>query len=206
MVKQIVLWRHGQTDYNREGRFQGQFDVPLNAHGLAQAKATAPVVAAFGIDSIHSSDLTRAFQTATALAEYTGLPVEKNPLLRELSVGDWEGKTREDIGRIWPDQLEAWNTGQDVRPPNGESRAESTARVVAAIHEIVANAGEDESVAIVAHGAVLRGAAEALLGLGADHTGYLGVMMNCGYGVLTPRRGTWVLRQWSAGEDPGAVA
>ncbi|WP_349828892.1 histidine phosphatase family protein [Brevibacterium litoralis] len=206
MVAQLVLWRHGQTDYNKAGRFQGQVDVPLNATGRAQAAATAPVVAAFGIDSIHSSDLTRARTTAQALADVTGLPVHENPHLRELSVGDWEDLTREEVGARWPDQLEAWNTGQDVRPPGGESRTESTARVVAAIREIVADAGEDETVAVVAHGAVLRGAAEALLGLGTDDTGHLGVMTNCGYGVLTPRRGTWVLRHWSAGEDPGAVA
>lgn len=206
MAAKIVLWRHGQTDYNAEGRFQGHADIPLNDTGRAQARAAASVLATFGIDRIISSDLARARETAEILSERTGVPVEKNSLLREISVGEWQGRTREEIAEFWPDQLAAWFEGVDMRPPGGESRSESAARVTAAIREIVAAAGEDETLAIVAHGAVLRGSAEVLLGLDDDDAGYLGVMANCGYGVLTPRRGSWVLRAWGISYDPATIA
>ena len=206
MVASLILLRHGQTDYNAEGRFQGQADIPLNELGRSQARAAAEALAGSGIDRIVSSDLARAYETAQALAARTGAGLEADPLLREISVGEWQGRTRSEIAEIWPDQLAAWQSGVDMRPPGGESRRESSARVVAAIREIVAGAGAEETLAVVAHGAVLRGAAEELLGLGREGAGYLGVMANCGYGVLTPRRDTWVLRSWGASSDPAAVA
>ena len=206
MVAAIILLRHGQTDYNAEGRFQGQEDIPLNALGRSQAEAAAQALSASGIDRIVSSDLRRAHETAEALSAATGAGLELDARLREISVGEWQGRTRDEIAGIWPEELAAWFSGADMRPPGGESRRESSARVVTAIREIVAAAGEDETLAIVAHGAVLRGAAEELLGLGREGAGFLGVMANCGYGVLTPRRDTWVLRSWGASSDPAAVA
>lgn len=199
MAPTIVLWRHGQTDYNAEGRFQGQADVPLNDIGRAQARAAAEALAGFGIDRIVSSDLARAHETAMTLSARIGVEVEKDPLLREISVGRWEGLTRDEIAQQDPDQMAAWLSGVDMRPPGGESRKEAAVRVVSAIRTIVARSTDAETIAIVAHGAVLRGAAEELLGLNHEDAGFLGVMVNCGYGVLAPRRDTWVLRSWGIG-------
>ncbi|MCT1691347.1 histidine phosphatase family protein [Brevibacterium sp. p3-SID960] len=204
MVQALYFVRHGETDYNREGRFQGHADIPLNARGREQAAAVAAQLAGHGIRTIVSSDLSRARETADAIAGALGVAVEENPLLRELNVGDWQAKTRQEISEIWPEQLAAWLGGQDMRPPGGESRSESANRVVQAIRALVAEIGEvDGAIAIVAHGAVLRGAAEELLGMSAG-SGSLGVLGNCAYGVLTPRRDAWVLRSWgmSATDTP----
>ncbi|MFB9775657.1 histidine phosphatase family protein [Brevibacterium otitidis] len=204
MVDALYFVRHGETDFNREGRFQGHADIPLNALGREQAAAVAAELAGHDIRMVVSSDLSRARETADAIAGRLGVEVQENPLLRELSVGEWESKTRDEIREIWPELLAAWLGGQDMRPPGGESRSESANRVVQAIRALVAEIGDfDGAIAIVAHGAVLRGAAEELLGMG-ESSGSLGVLGNCAYGVLTPRRDSWVLRNWgmSATDTP----
>lgn len=204
MVEALYFVRHGETDYNREGRFQGHADIPLNARGREQAAAVAAELADHDIRTIVSSDLSRARETADAIASALGVEVEENPLLRELNVGDWQAKTRAEVSEIWPQQFAAWLSGQDMCPPGGESRSESADRVVQAIRALVADIGEvDGAIAIVAHGAVLRGAAEELLGMGGA-SGSLGVLGNCAYGVLAPRRDAWVLRSWgmSAADTP----
>ena len=137
MVAAIILLRHGQTDYNAEGRFQGQEDIPLNALGRSQAEAAAQALSASGIDRIVSSDLRRAHETAEALSAATGAGLEFDARLREISVGEWQGRTRDEIAGIWPEELAAWFSGADMRPPGGESRRESSARVVTAIRDIV---------------------------------------------------------------------
>lgn len=99
----VVIWRHGQTDWNIENRFQGHSDIPLNKVGEYQAREAAKVLAGMKPDRIIASDLMRAKATAQALADLVDLTVEINPLLRETNGGKWEGKTgpenRAEIGR-----------------------------------------------------------------------------------------------------------
>lgn len=206
MVRSLTLLRHGRTSYNAEGRFQGQVDVPLDDLGVMQAQAVAAHLSkTTAVTRIVSSDLRRAAQTAQALSEATGVPVTHDRALREINVGDWESYTREEVSQKWPDELAAWLAGTDMRPPGGESRKESATRVFDAITRLVGDASEDEDLVIVAHGAVIRGATEMLLGMEAGH-GRLGVLTNCTYAQLSPGREGWVLRTWGGGAESVARA
>lgn len=193
MTRTVVFWRHGQTDYNLAGRFQGQSDIPLNAVGEDQAARAAADLAELGPGLIVSSDLVRAQATADALASRVGLSVGRDARLRETSFGDWEGLTRDEITQSWPDELHTWLSGADTRPPGGETRTESAHRVAAAITDIVTGS-DAEVIVIVAHGAVLRGAAEELLEM--TGTGRLAVLGNCGHGEFGFTGDRWVLRHW----------
>ena len=95
----LFLFRHGQTDWNREGRLQGHTDTPLNAAGLAQAEALAKRLLAHRLDAVVSSDLTRALTSARIIAEVSGVPLLTDPGLREVSVGLAEGKLWEEPRR-----------------------------------------------------------------------------------------------------------
>ena len=110
----LVLWRHGQTTYNAEHRFQGQRDVPLNALGRAQAQRAAKHLAGLHPAAIWSSDLVRASETADCLADLTGLVVQTDKDLRERHGGAWEGLTIDEIRERYPEDLAAWD------PPGGE--------------------------------------------------------------------------------------
>lgn len=90
-MTRLILVRHGETDWNVEGRYQGHSDVPLNARGRAQAARLAEALRGSDIRAIYSSDLARARETAEALAHATRLAVQHDPRLREIDQGDWEG-------------------------------------------------------------------------------------------------------------------
>jgi broad specificity phosphatase PhoE len=127
----LVLWRHGQTAWNAEGRFQGHRDVPLDAAGWEQAERAAPYLAAMRPVAIVSSDLARAAQTAAALARITGLSVQFDEDLRERFGGGWEGLTGAEIRASSPPQaVAAWV------PPDGESSSAVADRAASALVRI----------------------------------------------------------------------
>lgn len=135
----LYLVRHGQTPWNIEGRYQGHLDPPLTELGQQQARTTAAQLAPLGFEAIYSSDLARAHQTALALAEQTGLPVQLDPRLREINQGEWEGVLIGDIRARWPDAIQGWETDPwQHHPPGGERLEELQQRLFAAIDEIVA--------------------------------------------------------------------
>lgn len=193
MTRTVIFWRHGQTDYNVERRFQGQSDIPLNEVGRTQAAQAASYLSELRPGSIVSSDLSRAADTADELASLLNVDVTRDERLRETAFGQWEGRTRDEIRGSWPHELEQWLSGADMNPPGGESRSESGRRVASAITDIVDHS-EAETIAIVAHGAVLRAAAELLLGM--DGPGRLAVLGNCGHGEFGFTGSNWVLRSW----------
>lgn len=151
------LWivRHGQTDWNVEGRYQGQADQPLNAVGLAQASAAAAKLQGQRFAAIYSSDLQRARVTAEVIATALGMPVQVDCRLREVNQGEWEGMLTADIQARY---AEEWAARQQDRlhtaPPGGESLAQVAARVLAGVDEI-ARRHTDEAVVIVSHGLAL---------------------------------------------------
>jgi probable phosphoglycerate mutase len=162
-VTTILLARHGETDWNRDFRFQGHADVPLNDTGRAQARALAQSLAAEPIDAVYSSDLLRARETAEIVAESLGLPLEVDEGLREIDVGSWQGSTRAQLdGRAW----------------DGETYDDHRRRTVAALLRI-AERHPDVHVLVVAHGGTLRRVQEAAGGEAQP------VVENCATWVVT---------------------
>lgn len=103
METHVFLVRHGETPWNRERRFQGHQDIPLSPAGLSQAKRLAQSLKGETFDAVYSSDLRRAVQTAEIIAQEKNLPVVKLKALRERSMGEWEGLTREEVAARFPD-------------------------------------------------------------------------------------------------------
>jgi probable phosphoglycerate mutase len=144
-VTTILLARHGETDWNLQGRFQGWADPPLNETGRAQARSLAEQLAEVPFDAVYSSDLRRAHETALIVAEPHAVPVVVDPGLREIDVGSWSGLTRPEIDARFP--------GADHH--DGETREEHLSRVLEAV-ERIARAHPGERILIVSHGGSLR--------------------------------------------------
>ena len=134
MTKLLVI-RHGHAEGNAEHRFIGQTDVPLDELGHFQAEALANRLRATPIDRIVSSDLRRAIDTITPLADHLGLSIERDPRLREISNGEWSGLLPAEISARWPDLWAAYRTGDDVARPGGEQWATVRERVVASARD-----------------------------------------------------------------------
>jgi len=198
-----VLWRHGQTIWNAEHRFQGQSDIPLDETGQAQAERAARLLAALHPDLIVSSDLTRAAATAAALGRLAGLEVALDKDLRERHGGCWEGLTDTEIRTRYPVEHANWT------PPDGEPSSVVAERVAGALHR-VAEAASEPGVAtglavVVSHGAALRLGMARLLGLPEELSGVLGPLSNCSWSVLGRWRGRWRLLEHNAGTLPEPV-
>ena len=197
-IVRLVLWRHGQTTYNAERRFQGQSDVPLNEAGLAQAEEAAPYLAALKPDAIFASDLSRAATTASTLARLTGLQVQLDKDLRERGAGSWEGLTAVEIAERFPEEYAAW------APPDGETSAAVADRAEAAMHRIADSLTGGGLAVVVGHGGCLSFGAARLLGIG-DELRALGPFGNCRWSVLSRRFGKWRLLEHNAGVLPEPV-
>lgn len=154
-VTTILAVRHGETAWNRESRIQGQLDIPLNALGLAQARRLGQALAGETIDAIYASDLTRAWQTAEAVAATTGLPLTAEPALRERSFGSFQGRSWSEIEQQWPEQSARWRRREpDFAAEGGESLQDFYQRAVTTV-ERLAQAHPGQTVVIVAHGGVM---------------------------------------------------
>lgn len=206
----IVLWRHGQTAWNAEGRFQGQTDVPLDDVGRAQARQAASMVARLEPTLIVSSDLGRAHETARALADVTGLSVALDPDLRETNGGSFQGLTGAQIQAQFADDWAAWATGDPHHrnPGGGESRADVAARMLRAVLRAADQVGEGLAV-LATHGGAARLAVAQLIGLPLERVGSLGVMSNTAWTLLEQRVGAaadhWVMVEHNARTLPEPV-
>jgi glucosyl-3-phosphoglycerate phosphatase len=194
----LLLWRHGQTDWNLERRFQGQSDVGLNATGLQQAERAARLIAALKPDAIYSSDLARAASTAEALARLTGLPVSLDKDLRERNGGAWEGLTDTEIRQFYPGEHQVWS------PPGGEPIAVVTDRTADAFERIAASMPGGSLAVVVSHGAAISFGMTRLLGLSPTER-VIGSLGNCSWSVLGRRAGRWRLLEHNVGKLPGPV-
>jgi alpha-ribazole phosphatase len=151
-MTRLIIVRHGETDWNTEGRYQGQSDVPLNANGLAQAEALAGQLRGESYTAIYSSDLARASQTAEALAAESGVPVHYDPRLREIDQGEWEGLLLPEIEARYAEAFKRRRLDPlTARPPGGESVGQVRQRVLEVIDEIRREYPND-TVVIVSHG------------------------------------------------------
>ncbi len=152
----LLVARHGQTNHNLDHRYQGQIDAPLNETGVEQAGKLAKRLFGEKIDVIYSSDLMRCVQTAKLVAKKHTLKVNKDGRLRELSFGEWEGMSYNEIQAQSPDLLEKWmNDPAHIPPPNGETLIQLATRVKSAVDEIKPQ-HEEQTVLFVTHGGVIR--------------------------------------------------
>ncbi|MFB0516349.1 MAG: histidine phosphatase family protein, partial [Candidatus Neomarinimicrobiota bacterium] len=130
----LLLIRHGETDWNIEGRYQGQADPPLNAKGVAQAHVIAEELSGARVAVLYSSPLRRARQTAEILARSFALPLYIEPRLMEIHQGDWQTRLRSEITALYPDLFHRWETEPwQVNPPGGEPLTQVQERVYAAV-------------------------------------------------------------------------
>ena len=149
----LYLLRHGQTDWNLEGRYQGQTDVPLNDTGRAQAKELAEKMKDSKAIAIYSSDLDRAKETASFVASELELNCQIIPELREINQGVWEGMLYKDIRAEYPDVFERRQKNPlEVSPPGGESVGEFLERIKKGFDKIFEKHDEQETVVVVSHG------------------------------------------------------
>jgi probable phosphoglycerate mutase len=186
-----VLWRHGQTTWNAEHRFQGQTDIPLDSTGEAQADYAARRLATLSPDAIFASDLTRAQQTAAALSRLTGVTVTADKELRERFGGDWEGLSDAEIRERYPAERLTWN------PPNGEPTLVVADRVAAAFTRIADWLDDGQLAVVVGHGAALRLGMERILGMNPENIATLGSLVNCSWSVVELRDARWRLMEYN---------
>lgn len=166
MASQVLLIRHGETDWNATGRWQGNAPVPLNATGRQQAQALARYLAAQPqtIDALYSSPLRRALQSAEIIADALGLPIRLEDRLREVDLGDWQGLRRTEAQAWDPERFAAYEADwYHVPAPNGESRRDLQQRARAAFDDLSAR-HRGQTIALVSHGGTLGMLLESLLG------------------------------------------
>jgi len=165
--KRIILVRHGETDWNKQGRFQGQIDIPLNQNGKAQAQAASKFLKDVSIQKAFSSSLSRPKETAQIiLKEHPGIDISLKDNLIEIGHGKWEGKLETEIKSDWPDLLKMWKSlPEKVQMPDGENIKEVSKRSITGWMEICKSLKNDETALVVAHDAVNKTILCHLLGL-----------------------------------------
>ncbi len=156
MVKLLIV-RHGYSMTNKDKRYTGHMDVPLDAVGLLQGEAVSRYLAAhYAVDAIYSSDLCRAVETVRPLSEHLSMPIRKDARLREYFMGEWEGKAFSEVQTLFPKthhtlKTEPWR----VRYDGGESVSDVYHRVSECLDEIIKE-NEGKTVVIASHGGAIR--------------------------------------------------
>lgn len=150
----LVFVRHGETDWNRDHRWQGFTGPPLNETGRCQAAELAAQLE--NIDAIYSSDTIRAHETAAIVGERLGLPVTSDQRLREVNFGEWEGLTRQEINERFAGAFARWDALELAQPTGGESDGAMSVRVIRAVVEIAGDHSDDQRVLVVTSGGPIR--------------------------------------------------
>lgn len=165
------LVRHGETEFNAEGRLQGHTDVPISPRGRGQARMVAKRIAEVPFVAAYASDLARTVETARLALDGRDIPLHLRADLRERSVGEWQGVSRSEIQS---DQFSRFRDGDaEFAPPGGESMSALAQRAKEAHQSIAAGHGDDDDVLIVSHGYFLRVLAIVLLHLPIETNGSL---------------------------------
>lgn len=205
MGRRVVLWRHGQTAWNVERRFQGTTDIELTDIGLAQARRAARLLAVLAPDAIIASDLRRTAATAAELAALTGLEVVHDPALRETYAGVWQGLTHDEIMVRYGEEYAAWKRGEPVRRGGGELETEVADRAAPLVRRATERLPENGTLVIVSHGGTIRTTLGRLLGFDPHHWEALGGLANCSWSVLGQGLRGWRLLEHNAGSLPEPV-
>ncbi|GAB3111829.1 histidine phosphatase family protein [Janibacter alkaliphilus] len=199
--RRLVVLRHGETDANAAGVWQGQLDHELSARGHAQAKAAARVLTALAPSRVVASDLRRAHVTGQDVAQACGVPISTDPRLREIHAGAWQGLTGAEVREQYPEDMERLLRGEDfARGGDGESIADVATRVRPLVEETVAAMAPGECVLLATHGVTGRTLAVDLVGLDQQLSWRaLGGLRNCHWIVLEEGRAGWRILEWNVG-------
>ncbi|MGW0559756.1 histidine phosphatase family protein [Streptomyces sp. NPDC003016] len=203
--RRIILWRHGQTSWNLERRFQGSTDIELTETGVAQARRAARLLASLKPDAMIASDLKRAAATAGELSALTGLDVTYDSGLRETYAGAWQGLTHEEIIERFGEQYAAWKRGEPVRRGGGELETEVADRAAPVVLAYADKLPDNGTLVVVSHGGTIRTTIGRLLGLESYHWEGLGGLSNCCWSVLGEGARGWRLTEHNAGTLPEPV-
>lgn len=206
--RHLILLRHGQTEYNATSRMQGQLDTDLSELGRTQAKTAAAELTLRSPLRVVSSDLARAFDTAAALGDASGLPVSTEARLRETHLGQWQGLTHLDVDVQAPGARLKWRADASITPPGGESRIDVARRSVPVVEELLEQLpewgadGSDRPVVLVAHGGLIAALTASLLDLPVERWPVLGGLSNTSWVQLSSHgEGEalgWRLDVWNA--------
>lgn len=199
-MTRLIIWRHGNTDWNTGHRVQGQTDVPLNDLGRQQAAAAAELLVRYRPDAIVSSDLRRAADTAAALCALTGRRVEHDKRLRERYFGAWQGLTMLEVAETRPEEYARWQAGEDVIGGDVETLDDLGKRVAEAFQAAAELARPGGTVVIATHGAAARQGIGHLLGWPQEQLRTLRALQNCHWVELThdETRG-WQIASYNVG-------
>jgi broad specificity phosphatase PhoE len=202
-VPRLVVWRHGRTEWNVSGRFQGQLDPPLDEVGRDEVARSAPVLAAGLPDTgtaVITSDLGRAVDTAAVLADLLGVPLLRDARLREHGMGCWEGLTRDEVAAQYPDQYAAWISGRPVVDRGGEAPTVVGERAVAALADLPAV----KVAVVVTHGGTAGRLMERLLQLEPHQRRIFGPLDNCAWSELVVQGSRWRLLRHNVSAFPAS--
>ncbi|MCS7476286.1 histidine phosphatase family protein [Umezawaea endophytica] len=199
-LNRLVLWRHGETDYNATGRWQGHLDSALTETGWNQARFAVPVLTKFAPELVVASDLRRATNTATVFTDAVGIPLRIDERLRETNLGKWQGLTNSEVEAEWPGMIDLWRADPTIAPPDGETRIEVADRASEVVDDV--DREFDGTVMLCAHGGLISALTGRLLNLPVESWGQLGGIGNCHWTVFTRRPdgdGQWRLSSYNAG-------
>lgn len=203
--RKVVLWRHGQTAWNLERRFQGTTDIPLTTEGLNQARRSARLLAGLKPAAIISSDLVRTRATAAELADILGVEVQHYEELRETYAGVWQGLTHPEILDQYGEQYAAWRRGEPVRRGGGELETEVAERAAPVVQRNADELPDGGTLVVVSHGGTIRTTIGRLIGLDPGAWESLGGLSNCCWSVLGDSVRGWRLLEHNAGTLPEPV-
>ncbi len=170
-ITRFILVRHGETTWNKEGRYQGQIDTPLTPFGREQGQLAAKALANVPIDVCYASPLSRAVDTATMCVAAHGLQVNTDSRLLEINHGEWEGLLSDDVGKSYPELLALWKTkvvGVTMPGEGGEDITAVRDRSMAAFREL-AEKHQGQTVLVVAHDAVNKAVLCDILDIDLSH-------------------------------------
>lgn len=189
---EIILARHGETDWNVAEVFRGRIDVALNATGLRQAELLGAYLGELKIDAVYSSPLQRALRTAEAIAGRQALGVAVSPGLIDMDFGEWQGLSLREVADRYPVLYEEWQKHPDrVRIPAGESLGDVRERARAVVDNIITR-NDEGRVALVSHRVVSKVLICALLGLDDSH--FWNIKLDtCGLTVFRYEEGRFIL-------------
>ena len=199
-LRRLVMWRHGETDYNATGRMQGHLDSALTDVGRNQARFAVPALARFSPDIVVASDLRRATDTATTFTEATGVPLRVDKRLRETNLGIWQGLTGAQVDEQWPGSRQIWQTDPTWTPPGGEARVEVANRAAEVVAEL--DESTEDTAVLCAHGGLITALTGYLMELPVSTWAKLGGIGNCHWTVLARRHTSglaWRLMVYNAG-------